>query len=149
MTDSPYNSRNFEFYHLELLARLWSSALSDTPRQETPRILLGQLPENWIPEIAISGGSEILISLSFNHEAIVLLETGLSLNEALQFYRHQLEESGWEYLTLDNFFITGFAPHDAVNKPIFCHRSGDWSLEVRVKLLEETRTEVCLKLREG
>ena len=95
MNENSPNPNLNETDLLELALRL--ATFPGDPRTQNAQLLPGQIPDQLPVDIPFPEDSRVLGSLIRNPESItMLLDTHLSPEQALTFYRQRMQASGWQ-----------------------------------------------------
>lgn len=107
MNENSPNSNLNETDLLEFALRL--ATYHEAPDTQNARLLPGQLPDQLPVDIPVPDGSRILGSLIRSPESInMLLDTHLSPEQVLTFYRERMQVAGWQTNDMDRPRRGGF-----------------------------------------
>ena len=110
-----------------------------------PRVLIGELPNDLPYEIPLPDDTRVIGSMDVSEASstFVLLDSGLSPAEVIQFYEETLPESGWQASDQGNQGV-GFTVPAATTGMVFCN-TDNYSLTVTVLELGES-TDVRIQM---
>ena len=112
MNDNSQGPNLYESDLLEFALRL--ATYPNDSRTQNAQLLPGQLPDQLPVDIPIPEGSHILGSLIRNPESInIFLDTHLSPEQVLSFYRQRMEAIGWQTTDIFRPNRGGFMPAGA------------------------------------
>lgn len=110
------------------------------PRVRKPRLFLGRIPAQFPLDVPVPAQSRVLGTLARSEENIeITLESDLTAEETVAFYRAQLKERGWNELEDDvRMHHRGFVPFSQGphNHTVFCQGPDGPSLTLNITRFE-------------
>ena len=137
----------------ELALRL--STYPGDPRNDNPQLLVGQLPENMAIPVPMPEQSQVLGTLIRSPENIeIMLDSALSPEAVLSFYKERMTESGWNELDEmrhaqpgGGFVHSGFSALE--NRTIFCKGPDGPAFTINAYERKQGHTDVRLDINFG
>jgi len=115
--------------------------VSDRPRP--PQLLVGQIPKHLASDLPLPPDSEVLGALVANSSSsVVVLDSALSPEDVLAFYRDRLTATGWNIPSSETPPSGGFTsppPRDSI-RVLFCRGADNTALWIAARILSSQST---------
>lgn len=123
------------------------------PRAKRPRLFLGKIPENFPLDLPVPEGARVLGTLARSEENVeIVLESDLTPDEVITFYRERLQPLGWNEPENDMQVHMGGFVHGGIgrhNHLTLCQGPDGPSLMLSILQLEGKGTDMRLHFNLG